>query len=105
MPLEKTGESLAAGIAAVAALDKYALDELKALAQPPEAVRDCVAAVAIVLGRPSKDWAELVKKTLADKKLLAAMQEAASKSGYIEKVPKVESGTLQPHNAGVEALD
>ena len=36
---------------------------------------------------------------------LAAMQEAASKSGYIEKVPKVESGTFQPHNAGVEALD
>ena len=36
---------------------------------------------------------------------LAAMQEAASKSGYLAKVPQVESGTFQPQSAGVEALD
>jgi hypothetical protein len=84
MPLEKT-ESLAAGIAAVAALDKYALDELKSLAKPPEAVKDCVTAVAIILGRPNKDWAEIVKKTLADKKLLQALQDV---DGIAEIKPK-----------------
>jgi hypothetical protein len=84
MPLAKT-ESLAAGVAAVAALDKYALDELKALAKPPEAIKDCCTAVAIILGRPSKDWTEIMKKTLADKKLLQALQDV---DGIDEIKPK-----------------
>ena len=36
---------------------------------------------------------------------LTAMQEAAGKSGYLEKVQMLESGTFQPQSAGVEALD
>jgi len=33
------------------------------------------------------------------------MQEAAGKSGYLEKVQRLESGPFQPQSAGVEALD
>lgn len=92
MPLEKT-ESLAAGVAAIAALDKYALDELKALSTPPEGVKQCLTAVAIILGRPNKDWAEIQKKTLADKKLLQAMQDVEGiediKPKQLKKLKKI----------------
>ena len=67
----------AAGLEAVAALDKYALDEIKCLAKPPEGVKDVVVAVALIMGATATEWKDC-QKLMADKKLLSKMQDVDS---------------------------
>jgi hypothetical protein len=69
--------SLAAGLEAVAALDKHALDEIKCLAKPPKGVEDVVVAVALIMGATATEWNDC-KKLMADKKLLSKMQDVDS---------------------------
>jgi Ca2+-binding EF-hand superfamily protein len=77
MSLART-PSLAVGVAAVAALDKYALDALRSLREPPPAVVAVCKAVAIILDRPNENWADVQKKTLSDRQLLQALQAVDS---------------------------
>lgn len=94
MPLQKT-KSLAEGLEAVNGLDKHALDEIKCLAKPPEMVIKVMMAVAIIMGKPSKDWNDC-KKLFADSKFLQHMKE-------IDSLPEIKPKQLKKLKKIVEA--
>lgn len=86
--------------ASVNSIRKSQLDEIRALARPPVAVRLAVEAVAVMLGETSLDWADLrrfIRKddfissvVNFDSQKLTARQRATIQTNYVENAEEFE---------------
>uniref|UniRef100_K3WUC5 Dynein heavy chain, cytoplasmic n=1 Tax=Globisporangium ultimum (strain ATCC 200006 / CBS 805.95 / DAOM BR144) TaxID=431595 RepID=K3WUC5_GLOUD len=100
--------------ASVNSIRKSQLDEIRALARPPVAVRLAVEAVAVMLGETSLDWADLrrfIRKddfissvVNFDSQKLTARQRHTIQTNYVENSEDFEYEKIQPLREEVQAL-